>query len=146
MSDLLAPQILNELMGYELQSLAVRAIESTTFIPGLSLAVEPFVRKLASQNHKNAARLADVVSTLNASPGMRSLDAATGDLHFVDLIQALPRIVEYQQRLVRYYESAGPQLTETPSAAAIVANILKLHVTMLEELLALTNDTSASSS
>jgi len=75
---------------------------------------------------------------------MRSLDAATGDLHFVDLIGALPRIVEYQQRLVRLYESAVQQL-ESPSAAAIVANILKQHVSMLEELIALTNDTSAAS-
>ncbi len=146
MTDTFAPQILNELMGYELQSLAIRAIESTTFISGLSLAEEPLVRKLAAQHHKNAARLAEVVSSLGASPGMRSLDATTGDLHFVDLIQALPRIVEYQQRLVRLYESAGQQLVECPSAYSVVANILKQHVTMLEELLALTNGTLVASS
>jgi len=146
MTDTLAPQILNELIGYELQSLAIRAIESTTFISSLSLAEEPYVRKLASQNRKNAARLAEVVSSLSASPGMRSLDAGTGDLHFVDLIQALPRIVEYQQHLIRLYESAGQQLTECPSASTIVANILKQHVMMLEELHALTNDTPAASS
>jgi len=146
MTNMFAPQILNELMGYELQSLAIRAIESTTFISGLTLAEEPLVRQLALQHRKNAARLADVVSSLGASPGMRSLDAATGDLHFVDLTQTLPRIVEYQQRLIRLYEDAGPQLSETPSAAMIVANILEQHMAMLAELLALTDHTHTASS
>ncbi len=146
MTDNLATDILNELIGLELQGLAIRAIESTTFVSGLSQAEEPLVRKLAMQHRSNAARLADVVSSLGATPGMRNPDATTGDLHFVDLAQVLPRIVDYQQKLVRLYEAAGQRLSDTPSASNIVSDIALHHVLMLAELQAQANKTSNASS
>lgn len=126
--------VLNELLTLEQASPAPRLLESTVFVSQLAAADSFVIKHIADASVKHCAHLASLIQDLGGTPGLRSQDLMTGDLHFQELRSALPRLIREFETLISKYKSASQHVSAHAGASALINEILNQHETSLQEL------------
>ena len=126
--------ILDELLSIEQSSLAVRLMDATVFVSGVSVDASNLLQRLAVGANENVARLSSLIVDLGGTPGPRRVHVGLGEPHFLDVQSMFPQLAADQEAMIRSYERAAEHLAAEPSAAALAGGILERH---REELAAL---------
>lgn len=137
--------ILNELLAMEQQCIAVRLVESTMFVSSLSVRDNQLLRELSDKSTDHSRRLVDAILALGGSPGPRTVDASSADLHFQELHCVLPRLMADQQLLINCYRAAAASISDEVQAIDVIQAILQDHERGLEQLKKTTDEHTANS-
>lgn len=132
--------VLNELLTLEQASPAPRLLESTVFVSQLAAADSPVVQHIADDSQKHCSQLASLMQDLGGTPGLRSQDLMTSDLHFQELHSALPRLIREYETLISKYKSAAQHVSAHAGATSLINEILNQHEASLQELQAHQNN------
>ena len=127
MASTMTIRVLNELLVAEQCNPAGRLCESTVFVSELSSEAESVVRSMVDATAGHCAVLTTLIRRLGGEPGPRGNDVMTGDLHFQELGEAVPRVISEQGRLIDLYQRALERLGDEPEAAAVVSQIVEQH-------------------
>lgn len=118
---------MNELLALEQRNLVMRLLESTVFISRLSVDVFSIVQSMARAGEQHGSWLADAILGLGGAPGAPVADAQSGDLHYQELFQLLPRLVADREALAHKYTLAAQRMVADTGTAELVARIHERH-------------------
>ena len=116
--------ILNELLASEQRSLPVRVSEATVFVSKSTVEGFRAVEHMAENARTHAGWLSEFIIGLGGVPGPRTADAASADLHYLELGRAVPRLIRDHEGLITKYELAAGHLNAKPEAAELIDIIL----------------------
>lgn len=125
---------LNQLLDAEQQSLVLRAAESTPFVSLSEVTACNLIRAMAQASRMHRAQLTEMILDLGGQPVPRRADLLSGNMHYLDLVSMLPRLIEAQESLVATYKRFAPMLARERRAAALAARILDHHDANLQKL------------
>lgn len=126
--------ILNELMRHEQRSLCARLLESTPFVSQLAMEELALVQRMAATARRHAEWVAEAILTRGGVPGPRCEDVRSGDLHFQDLRNLLPRLAEDRRLLIKKCTLAQERIRGDVDANALIGRIAENHRRELETL------------
>ena len=134
--------ILNELLASEERGLPVRVLESTVFVSNLSAGDSALVQSMAVAQRENQESLCKAVMNCGGTPGPRSADATSGDMHFQDIRCLMPRLAADREAIIAKYAAAADRVSDLPDVGGLLAQIAASH---REELAMLTPSVDPSS-
>jgi hypothetical protein len=130
-----AIDILRELVAIEDACILSRMVESTFFVGPALAGGDALIRRMARDVVEHRGWLIHLLAQRGTMPGPRRSDLRTADLHFMDEMSALPRIVANLEDVVRKYAAAGALLASSaPWAVDTVSRIAQRHRANLEAL------------
>ena len=121
-------------MRLEQRSLCARLVESTLFVSQLAMEELAVVQRMADAAQRHAERLAQAILARGGVPGPRSQDVRSGDLHFQDLRNLLPRLAEDRRLLIKKCTLAQERIDGDVDASALIGRIAENHRLELETL------------
>ena len=131
-------KVLNELLAAEQGCMVFHLLRSASVRQAHSVAGLEIVRRVEREVQEHAAWLAEMVTSLEGTPGLRRVDTRTAGIHYRELHQASPMLREDCLRLRDLCTRAAGQVAQYPRALTLVERIgarHELHVRALGELL-----------
>ena len=132
-------KILNELLAAEQGCVVSHLLRSASVLSEGSVAGLETARRVEREVQEHAAWLAEMVTSLEGTPGLRRADTRTAGVHYRELQRALPALREDCLRLRALCTRAAGQVVGHPRAVTLVERIgarHELHVRSLDELIA----------
>ncbi len=127
-------ETLNELLGYESNSLLPRLADSTIFVSWATADEAEHISNIIDEDIEHQAWLVEAIRDLGGEPASASPDVRSAELHFLDLGYVLPRVLADRERLLRAYESAAARIGSNAHAAAVIAKITQRHRRHIETI------------
>lgn len=127
MASTMTLAVLNELLVAEQCNPAGRLWESTVFVSDVNSEAEGVVRAMVEATVEHRRSLTALIRRLGGEPGPRGNDVMSGDLHFQELGEAVPRVISEQRRLIALYQRALERLGDEAEAVAVVRQIVEQH-------------------
>jgi len=130
-------KILNELLAAQQGCVVSHLLRSALVLSGQSVAGLELVRRVEREVHEHGTWLAEMITSLEGTPGLRRADTRTAGVHYRELQQALPALREDCLRLRALCTQAAGQVADYPRAVTLVERIgarHELHARALAEL------------
>jgi len=125
---------IDKLLAAETGSLMHRLREVEAYVPAGAAEAALAVAELVAEDARHAQKLVELLDQLDATPGPRCVEIASGDLHFNRIHTLIPRLIADQKRLVAVYTWAQAEVSGDARAADAVSQLLASHRTHLKKL------------
>ena len=127
--------VLNQLRSAERKSLLPRLPELDSFIQGTLAHELEQIRRMIAEQAKHDAWLQEAADRCDVSLSPACADVHTANLHYLDLVSLLPRVIACTDVLVQIYGQAQAAAADLlPPAAEAIARINNRHQVHLEQL------------
>ena len=138
MSNETAIEILNELLGYESQSILPHLGESGVFVSWASADERRIVNRMMDEKTEHLAWLVETIHNLGgeALPVRGGISSTT--IHYLELNHLLPKVLEDRKRILSAYESAASQVGSNPLAGEVIGKIITRQRRHIEQLTQMT--------
>jgi hypothetical protein len=137
MADPNLVRIIDDLHGAESASLLLRLTESVAYVHAGELEDYTAIEAMADEERGHLRRLVELLDALDATPGPRRVQVASGSLHYNRPHVLLPLLIRDKERLIGEYEAAGRSVSGNRQAADVVSGILPRHRAHLDKLRAI---------
>lgn len=119
--------VLRSLLAAEQRSLVPRLVEATVFVSRPGVDDYAALQSFASDYRTCCRMLTELLLSLGASPGPRTGDLQSADIHFQEVTYAMRRLETDLAALVERYAHASSQLAGNRQALKVVGEILERH-------------------
>lgn len=115
-------------------SLLLHVEDIESFVSGNDLAYAASVAEMASEEKQCQKSLAQLLDSLDATPGPPRIQAAIAAMPYTEVHVLIPRLIEDKKRLVARCEQAGAMVAGHSAATECISAVTHRHREHLETL------------
>lgn len=130
---------IDRLYGLESAALILRLSESAAYIKPQDTRDAMTLDHMAADQREHLQWIADLLDTLDATPGPRRVNTLSADLHYNRIETLVPRLVDDERQLQSHCEQIARLVVGEPRAADLCSRIAarhRAHVDQLEQIIA----------
>lgn len=115
-------------------SLLLHVEDVATFVSDDDLAKSVSVEDMAEEEKQCIANLAQLLDTLDATPGPPRVQARVAAMPYTEIHVLIPRLVADKQRLIDICQQAAQRVGDWPAAVERIASVTQRHQQHLANL------------